>query len=79
MNHGSNDVAAYPGRAGESVYSMRATSVAATSLAVQKQRILEVPDKRALFESDPERLRALQCVEVLERIGSTGARSFEVR
>jgi len=42
----------------------------------QKQRIDEVLARRKLIESDPERLRLLRCVEVLERLGSSEARSL---
>ncbi|MCI0704257.1 MAG: sigma-70 family RNA polymerase sigma factor [Planctomycetia bacterium] len=41
----------------------------------QHRRILEVLAKRPLIESDPDRLRKLRCVEVLERVGSVEARS----
>jgi RNA polymerase sigma factor (sigma-70 family) len=43
--------------------------------AEQHRRILEVLAKRNLTESDQERLRALRCVEVLERVGSAEARA----
>jgi WD40 repeat protein len=40
----------------------------------QKRRIEEVLAKRGLIESDPDRLRMLRCIEVLERVGSVEAR-----
>jgi WD40 repeat protein len=40
----------------------------------QKRRIEEVLAKRGLIESDPDRLRLLRCVEILERVGSVEAR-----
>jgi hypothetical protein len=41
----------------------------------QQRRITEVLAKRPLTESDPDRLRNLRFVEVLERAGSAEARS----
>jgi hypothetical protein len=43
--------------------------------AEQRQRIEGVLGKWALMESDPDRLRLLRCVEVLERSGSADARA----
>jgi RNA polymerase sigma factor (sigma-70 family) len=44
--------------------------------AEQRRRIADVLEKReSTTESDPERLRALRCVEVLERVGSAEAQS----
>jgi hypothetical protein len=44
--------------------------------AEQRRRIADVLEKReSTTESDPDRLRALRCVEVLERIGSAEAQS----
>jgi hypothetical protein len=40
----------------------------------QRRRIADILDRRELTESDPERLRALRCVEVLELVGSAEAR-----
>jgi RNA polymerase sigma factor (sigma-70 family) len=41
----------------------------------QRRRLADVLENRGLTESDPDRLRALRCVEVLERVGSAEARS----
>jgi WD40 repeat protein len=41
--------------------------------AEQHRRLTAVLDSRELTESDPDRLRALRCVEILERIGTDGA------
>jgi WD40 repeat protein len=41
----------------------------------QHRRIVDVLETRGLMESDPDRLRALRSVEVLERVGSAEARS----
>jgi hypothetical protein len=41
--------------------------------AEQRQRIKELLDRRGLVEPDPDRLRALRCVEVLERAGTAEA------
>jgi WD40 repeat protein len=43
--------------------------------AEQRKRIEEILEKRELVEADPDRLRALRCVEVLERSGSEDARA----
>jgi RNA polymerase sigma factor (sigma-70 family) len=42
--------------------------------AEQRQRVEDILSKRGLAESDPDRLRALRCVEVLERSGSAEVR-----
>jgi RNA polymerase sigma factor (sigma-70 family) len=42
----------------------------------QQQRIEEVLAKRGLIESEPDRLRSLRCVEVLERVDSVDARKL---
>jgi len=61
-------------RLGDAADDQLRAALAGALSAEQRRRVMDVLGSRGLIESDPDRLRALRCVEVLERSGSAEAR-----